>query len=86
MKYKQDVAFINRERELAYLATFIDKRPNEILFLHGPKSSGKTTLLYKFFEGIQREQKLDVKFVNLREILIINCHVLLQIRKNTFFL
>jgi AAA+ ATPase superfamily predicted ATPase len=72
MKYKQDVAFINRERELAYLASFIDKRPNEILFLHGPKSSGKTTLLYKFFDGIQREQKLDVKFVNLREILIIN--------------
>ena len=70
MKYKQDVAFINRGRELAYLANFIDKRPNEILFLHGPKSSGKTTLLYRFFNKIQREQKLDVKLVNLREILI----------------
>ena len=66
MKYKQDIAFINRERELAYLGNFIDKRPNEILFLHGPKSSGKTTLLYRFFDRIQREQRLDVKLVNLR--------------------
>jgi len=72
MKYRQDVAFINREKELAYLAGFIDKRPNEILFLHGPKSSGKTTLLYTFFEEVQKEQKLDVKFVNLREILIVD--------------
>ena len=72
MKYRQDVAFINREKELAYLASFIDKRPNEILFLHGPKSSGKTTLLYTFFEEVQKEQKLDVKFVNLREILIVD--------------
>lgn len=72
MKYKQDVAFINREKELAYLTNFIDKRPNEILFLQGPKSSGKTTLLYRFFDRIQREQKLDVKLVNLREILIVD--------------
>ena len=72
MKYKQDVAFINREKELAYLANFIDKRPNEILFLHGPKSSGKTTLLYRFFDRIQREQRLDIKLVNLREILIVD--------------
>lgn len=79
MKYKQDVAFINRERELAYLASFIDKKPNEILFLHGPKSSGKTTLLYKFFDGIQRKQKLDVKFVNLREILIVDYEDFLKV-------
>ena len=72
MKYKQDVAFVNREKELAYLTNFIDKRPNELLFLHGPKSSGKTTLLYRFFDRIQLEQKLDVKFVNLREILIVD--------------
>jgi AAA+ ATPase superfamily predicted ATPase len=67
LEYRQDVAFINREEELRYLETFIDKRPSEILFLHGPKSSGKTTLLYKFLEQIQEEQKLDVKFMDLRE-------------------
>jgi len=67
LEYRQHVAFINRETELKDLRTFIDKEPSEILFLHGPKSSGKTTLLYKFLEQIQKEQKLDIKFVNLRE-------------------
>ena len=67
MKYRQDVAFINREKELHDLKNFVDKRPSEIFFLHGPKSSGKTTLLYKFFEQIEKEQEMDVKFLNLRE-------------------
>ncbi|MGE5343349.1 MAG: ATP-binding protein [Candidatus Omnitrophota bacterium] len=65
--YKQHVAFINRTRELRELKTFIDKEPSEILFIHGPKSSGKTTLLYKFLEQVEKEQHLDVKFLNLRE-------------------
>lgn len=62
------MAFINRQTELRDLRTFIDKEPCEILFLHGPKSSGKTTLLYRFLEQVEREQKLDVKFLNLRKI------------------
>ncbi|MGD2089055.1 MAG: ATP-binding protein [Candidatus Aminicenantes bacterium] len=67
-QYRQYAAFINRERELKDLRTFIDKEPSEILFIHGPKSSGKTTLLYKFLEQTQKEQKLDIKFMDLREI------------------
>ncbi|MCX6584695.1 MAG: ATP-binding protein [Candidatus Aminicenantes bacterium] len=65
--YRQDVAFIDRNKELVELRSFVDKRPSEILFIHGPKSSGKTTLLYKFLEQIQEEQRLDVKFLNLRK-------------------
>jgi hypothetical protein len=67
LEYRQWVAFINRENELRDLRTFINKEPSEILFLHGPKSSGKTTLLYKFFAQIQEKQKLDVKFLDLRK-------------------
>jgi AAA+ ATPase superfamily predicted ATPase len=67
LKYKQYVAFINRESELKDLKIFLDKEPSEILFIHGPKSSGKTTLLYKFLDQIQKEQKLDVKFLDLRK-------------------
>jgi len=67
LEYRLDVAFINRNNELHFLRNFVDSRPFEILFLHGPKSSGKTTLLYKFFEQMEKEQKLDVKFLNLRE-------------------
>ncbi len=65
--YNQYAAFINREEELEYLRNHINKEPQEILFLHGPKSSGKTTLLYKFLEEMEKKQKLDVKFLNLRE-------------------
>ncbi|MGD2086771.1 MAG: ATP-binding protein [Candidatus Aminicenantes bacterium] len=68
LNYRQYVAFINRERELEDLRIFIDKEPSEILFIHGPKSSGKTTLLYKFLERVEKEQKLEVKFLNLREV------------------
>jgi AAA+ ATPase superfamily predicted ATPase len=68
VQYRKDVAFINRERELAFLEGFIDERPESILFVHGPKSSGKTKLLYKLLEKLEREQKLEVKFLNLREV------------------
>jgi AAA+ ATPase superfamily predicted ATPase len=72
LEYKQYAAFINRENEFKELRQCIDKEPSEILFLHGPKSSGKTTLLYKFLEQVEKEQKLDVKFLNLRKRLIQN--------------
>ncbi len=71
-EYRKDVAFINREKELKYLEEYINIRPESILFLHGPKSSGKTTLLYKFFEQMEKKQKLEIKFLNLREKLINN--------------
>jgi uncharacterized protein len=67
--YRQDVAFINRKKELDFLNQFVAKKPNEILFLYGPKSSGKTTLLYKFIEEIKSE-KVEIKFLNLRQVLI----------------
>lgn len=65
--YRKRAAFINRKQELRFLKEYINEEPESILFLHGPKSSGKTTLLYRFFENIEKEQKLDVKFLNLRE-------------------
>ena len=67
IEYRHRVAFINRLNELKDLKNYIDKEPAEILFIHGPKSSGKTTLLYKFFEQMGKEQKLDIKFLNLRK-------------------
>lgn len=68
LEYRLDIAFINRVEQLNYLQNFVDNRPFEILFIHGPKSSGKTTLLYKFFDQTQNGQQLDVKFLNLRKI------------------
>jgi AAA+ ATPase superfamily predicted ATPase len=79
LDYQKYSAFINREKELNYLKEYINIQPESILFLHGPKSSGKTTLLYRFFEQIEQEQKLDVKFLNLRKQLISNYKDFLRI-------
>jgi len=68
IEYRQDIAFIDRQKELQDLKAFVDKKPSEILFIHGPKSSGKTTLLFKFLEQVEKEQHLDIKFLNLRKI------------------
>jgi AAA+ ATPase superfamily predicted ATPase len=67
LEYRKYAAFINREKDFQFLRAYINEEPESILFLHGPKSSGKTTLLYKFFAQIKKEQKLDVKFLDLRE-------------------
>ncbi|MGE5340345.1 MAG: ATP-binding protein [Candidatus Omnitrophota bacterium] len=72
MEIIKDTAFLNREKEMQFLELYINERPESIVFLHGPKSSGKTTLLYKFLERMEKKQELDVKFLNLRKKLISN--------------
>jgi len=63
---------VNREDELAYLETWISARPENILFLYGPKSSGKTTFIYRFIEQNLSNGKYDIKHFNLRELLLVN--------------
>jgi len=73
VEYKKEPAFINRQAELAYLNAWIEERPEQILFLYGPKSSGKTTLIYRFIEDhLVDKQKLSIKHFNLRKVLIVN--------------
>ena len=79
MEYKNEPAFINRQEEISYLEKWIEERPNQILFFFGPKSSGKTTLIYKFVEGfLNDESKFSVKLFNLRKVLIVNYDDFLQ--------
>ena len=70
--YTQKSAFINRKNELKYLCDWINREPNDILFIYGPKSSGKTTLLIKFIENNLNNKYYDIKHFNLREMLIAN--------------
>ncbi|GAB6161249.1 ATP-binding protein [Desulfothermus naphthae] len=65
------VAFIDREKEFKFLANWIESEPNAILFLYGPKSGGKTTLIYKFIESLDKE-KYEIKDFNLRKYVISN--------------
>ncbi|WP_461833336.1 ATP-binding protein [Desulfothermus sp.] len=65
------VAFINREKEFKFLQNWIESEPNAILFLYGPKSGGKTTLIYKFIDSLDKG-KYEIKDFNLREYVISN--------------
>jgi len=70
--YADNEAFINRTKELNYLMNWTNLKPNEILFIYGPKSSGKTTLLMKFIELNLNNKHYNIKHFNLREVLIGN--------------
>ncbi|RMH68855.1 MAG: hypothetical protein D6675_14575, partial [Gemmatimonadetes bacterium] len=56
MKWKMESAFVNRQAELAFLNDWVANEPGRLLFIYGPKSSGKTTLLYKFVAGLDRKR------------------------------
>ena len=81
MDWTMEESFINRKKELKFLWAWISEKPHRLLFIYGPKSSGKTTLLYKFVNELLDKNKYDVKFFNLREILIVNYADFIQ----TFF-
>ena len=67
---KNEPTFINRHRELSYLNDWIAERPGNLLFIYGPKSSGKTTLLMEFHKRTLQQDIYDIKHFNLRELLI----------------
>ena len=70
MDYVNKAPFINRESEQKSLNNWIAEEPNHILFIYGPKSSGKTTLIKSFVENQLNNNHFEIKFFNLREILI----------------
>jgi len=61
--------FINRETEIKYLHNHFNSEPNSLLFLYGPKSSGKSTLLSKVVNELDT-RKYVINFLDLREMLI----------------
>jgi hypothetical protein len=68
--YTKKPSFINRSEELRVLSDWISQQPEQILFIYGPKSSGKTTLLKKFIENNLTSNLYDIKHFNLRKTLI----------------
>jgi len=72
IEYRRKIAFINRTKELEFLSGWINDEPNELLFIYGPKSSGKTTLLMKFMDLNLNDKQYNIKNFNLRAMLIAN--------------
>lgn len=80
-KFKIKTTFIDRKQELRLVRNYLEAQPNSILFLYGPKSSGKTTLLYYLCDELAGDKSYEVKFLNLREIFLDSYDDFLQ----TFF-
>ena len=66
--------FWDREKEKKWLKHYLLTEPNAILFVYGPKSSGKTTLLMKVVEELADQDKFlkeyDVYWYDLRGIVV----------------
>jgi AAA+ ATPase superfamily predicted ATPase len=45
--------FYDREKELNYLKTYCQLEPNSILFVYGPKSSGKSTVMRRVIKELE---------------------------------
>ncbi len=58
--------FWDREKEKEWLKHYLQTEPNAILFVYGPKSSGKTTLLMKVVEELPKNDFVYYWF-DLRE-------------------
>lgn len=49
IKYTQKDQFINRTKELDFLAQWINRKPQHILFIYGTSSSCRSTGIGRFF-------------------------------------
>ncbi|MBL0716649.1 MAG: hypothetical protein JJV89_01250 [Desulfosarcina sp.] len=72
MEWTKEPAFMNRKQEIFFLEQWISEKPDSLLFIFGPKSSGKTTLLTRFIEQNLPDSRYEIKHFNLREIFIAN--------------
>ncbi|WP_457611967.1 ATP-binding protein [Methanocaldococcus sp.] len=45
--------FYNREKEVRFLKTYCQLEPNSILFVYGPKSSGKSTVMLRVIKELE---------------------------------
>ena len=58
--------FYDRKKELNYLKNYVQLEPNSILFVYGPKSSGKTTVMLRVIEELSKKDDLVFFYYDLR--------------------
>ena len=65
---------VDREEEIKYFKKWFEKVPKEILWVYGPKSTGKTTLTEYIIENelfddfkLFKSKKYNVKYINFRQ-------------------
>ena len=61
--------FIDREKEIEFFVDYFNNIPNRILWVYGPKSTGKTTLIEYIIEN-ELDKNKTIRYINFRRTLI----------------
>jgi len=84
-RFFRNAPFIDREEEIEFLINRFEETPQRILFLYGPKSTGKTTLIEYVIENeliddkkLFKSSKYNIKYVNFRGKLIASYNTFLD--------
>ena len=77
-KANSNFPFINRKKEIRDIEKYLTKKPNNVLFVYGPKSTGKSTLLSKVVNNLD-PKKYAINYLNLRRVIIYNFKTFLDV-------
>ncbi|MEM1121317.1 MAG: ATP-binding protein, partial [Bacteroidota bacterium] len=61
--------FVNWKEEITFFNNWFKSEPNALLFVYGPKSCGKSTLLLKLLEALDKK-KFVANYLDLRGVLL----------------
>ena len=65
--------FIDREKEIEFFINYFNEVPERILWVYGPKSTGKTTLIEYVVENhLLKDKSYNVKYINFRGKMVTN--------------
>jgi len=65
--------FINRDKEINFFLDYFKSNPKRVMWVYGPKSTGKTTLIEYIIENyLLDDPSYNVKYINLRRKMIAN--------------
>ena len=70
IKQFRGVDFINRDKEINFFLDYFKKKPERVLWVYGPKSTGKTTLIEYIIENRLDSKEYNIKYLNFRGLLI----------------
>ncbi|MDQ7033031.1 MAG: ATP-binding protein [Desulfonauticus sp.] len=71
IKEFRGVDFVNREKEIQFFLNYFKQKPERVMWVYGPKSTGKTTLIEYIIENYLLEDKhYNIKYINFRRVLI----------------
>jgi len=58
--------FINRDKEIRFFLEHFKTNPKRVMWVYGPKSTGKTTLIEYIIENKLNQKEYWIKYLNLR--------------------